>query len=439
MWRGKECVQPEQESQQGEPLQEAELILTQIADSRLFKTAPMMRSLLLYLWKHRTEPISEYAIAVEALGRRPNFDPKEDATVRVQLARLRTRLKEFYQERGDSFPLHIAIPVGGHQLTCVYTPVAPAPDFASPKSRPSHSMMLLGLACASIVLLLICLSLFTENRKLKALAPSVRPSLPLFWQSFLSGGKPTNVVVPTPVYFDWLEKNLTVRDLRVPDYDSWSKSPILAEFAKRWGPPVLDQKYAVIQHILPAVKLIQYLERRGVATQLVVPQRLDEDSYRDQNIILIGGPRTTAHFQALLGKKHFEIVATNPTAIRNLDPEPGEPDVFRDAVVTNQHIRFPGIIAMLPRSPEGAASLLLIGSYPLALVSMLSSAEGLNSLDDRWRQRGRPDSWEMVVQGEMDGDTILSVRPLAFRARLQITRDQPQSKLPVVPTIARTP
>ena len=438
MWRGKECVQPEQDLQQIEPLQEAELILTQIADSRLFKTAPMMRSLLLYLWKHRTEPISEYAIAVEALGRRPNFDPKEDATVRVQLARLRARLKEFYEERGDSFPLHISIPVGGHQLTFVYTPLAPAPALESPKPRPSHSVMFFGLTCASIVLLLICLALFTENQKLKASAPTVPPSLPLFWQAFLSGGKLTNVVVPTPVYFDWLEQNLTVRDLRVPEYDSWSRSPLLAEFGKRWGPPVLDQKYAVIQHILPAVKLIQYLEKRGVATQLIVPQRLDEDSYRDQNIVLIGGPRTTARFQALLGKKYFEIVATNPTAIRNLDPEPGEPDVFRDAVVTNQHIRFPGIIALLPRSAEGAATLLLIGSYPAALVSMLSSAEGLNSLNDRWKQRGRPESWEMVVQGEMDGDTVLSVRPLAFRGSLQKTRDQQQSKLPEVPTIALT-
>src|ERR1700730_14576851 len=152
----------------------------------------MMRSLLLYLWKHRIEPISEYAIAVEALGRRPNFDPKEDATVRVQLARLRARLKEFYEERGDSFPLHISIPVGGHQLTCVYTPVAPAPAFASPKPQPSHSVMFFGLTCASIVLLLICLALFTENQKLKASAPTVPPSLPLFWQAFLSGGKPTN-------------------------------------------------------------------------------------------------------------------------------------------------------------------------------------------------------------------------------------------------------
>jgi len=417
----RECDQLDQGSQQFG--NEAETLLSQISDSRLFKTAPMMRSLLLYLWQHRTEPVSEYAIAVEALGRRPDFDPKEDATVRVQLARLRARLKDFYEERGESFPLHVSVPVGGHQLACVYKPVAPIPVSVSRKPDGNQRPMFFVFAGAVLALILLCLSLFIENRKLKATASIVPPTLPVFWQSFLGGGKPTNVVVPTPVYFDWMEQNLSVRDLRVSEFEDWSRSPYLLEFARRWGPPVLDQKYVVIQHMLAAVKLMQYLERRGIATQLVVSQRLDVDSYRDQNIVLIGGPRTTGRFQAFLAKQHFEIVATNPTEIRNLDPEPGEPEVYRDVVASNKHLTFPGIVALLPRSPEGAGSLFLIGSYPAALVSMLLSAEGLNSLNDRWRQRGRPESWEMVVQAEMDGDTVLSVRPVAFRARIQVVSD----------------
>ena len=440
MWHLKECDQPKQGSQQLELGDGAEILFSQIADSHLFKTAPMMRSLLLYLWQHRTEPINEYAIAVEALGRRSNFDPKEDATVRVQLARLRARLKDFYEERGGSFPLQLSIPVGGHQLAYVYSSVAPAPGFVNPEPRLIHSRMFFGLACAGVALILLCLSLFIENRKLKALAPIIPPPLPVFWQSFLSGGKPTNVVVPTPVYFDWPDENLVVRDLGVPEYDNWSRSPLLSEFAKRWGPPVLDQKYVVMQHMLPAVKLIQYLEKRGIATQLVVSQRLDVDSYRDQNIILIGGPRTTGRFQAFLAKQNFEFIATNPTAIRNVNPEPGEPEIYRDSLASNQHVTVPGIVALLPRSPEGAGSLFLIGSYPAALVSMLLSAEGLNFLNDRWRKRGRPESWEMVVQAEMDGDTVLSARPVAFRSRVQAASDNQQhSKLPGVPTIARTP
>ena len=68
-------------------------LIGQVADSETFRTAPVMRSLLLYLWKNQGEQISEYAIAVDALGRSPEFDPKTDSTVRVQVARLRTKLK----------------------------------------------------------------------------------------------------------------------------------------------------------------------------------------------------------------------------------------------------------------------------------------------------------------------------------------------------------
>src|SRR5262245_5095470 len=57
----------------------------QVADSDTFGSAPTMRALLLYLWEHQGEPISEYAIATEALGRNGDFDPKVDSTARVQV------------------------------------------------------------------------------------------------------------------------------------------------------------------------------------------------------------------------------------------------------------------------------------------------------------------------------------------------------------------
>ena len=38
-------------------------LIRQVADSETFRSAPTMRALLLYLWEHQGEPISEYAIA----------------------------------------------------------------------------------------------------------------------------------------------------------------------------------------------------------------------------------------------------------------------------------------------------------------------------------------------------------------------------------------
>src|SRR4029077_21085441 len=97
-------------------------LIRQVADSETFRAAPTMRALLLYLWEHQGESISEYAIATEALGRSPDFDPKLDSTVRVQIARLRTKTNEFYKGVGTGFPLRPSLPLGQHELHWDYQP-----------------------------------------------------------------------------------------------------------------------------------------------------------------------------------------------------------------------------------------------------------------------------------------------------------------------------
>src|SRR5204862_3784224 len=83
-------------------------LLRQVADSETFRSAPTMRALLLYLWEHQGESISEYAIATEALGRSRGFDPTQDSTVRVQIARIRPTLTEFHESGAGAFALRLA-------------------------------------------------------------------------------------------------------------------------------------------------------------------------------------------------------------------------------------------------------------------------------------------------------------------------------------------
>src|SRR5579864_4890031 len=64
-------------------------LIDRIVDSEVFRAAPALRKLLVFLWNQRTLVISEYAIAIEALERAQDFEPKTDASVRVQIARLR--------------------------------------------------------------------------------------------------------------------------------------------------------------------------------------------------------------------------------------------------------------------------------------------------------------------------------------------------------------
>ena len=61
--------------------------------------------------------VCEYGIATEVLGRPSNFDSAEDAIARVEIHRLRKKLREYYAAEGARQPLKIIIPPG------MYTPV----------------------------------------------------------------------------------------------------------------------------------------------------------------------------------------------------------------------------------------------------------------------------------------------------------------------------
>ena len=58
------------------------------------------------------DQITEHSIAVEALGRRADFDPQVDTIVRVVVSSLRKRLQEVYETAGADRAVHILIPTG---------------------------------------------------------------------------------------------------------------------------------------------------------------------------------------------------------------------------------------------------------------------------------------------------------------------------------------
>src|SRR6266567_1070003 len=84
--------------------------------SGIFKRAPNLAQVLTYVcskyFEGTAEQIKEYNIAVEALGRPPNFDQKRDSIVRVEAHRLRRRLREYYDSEGATHAIRIEIPAG---------------------------------------------------------------------------------------------------------------------------------------------------------------------------------------------------------------------------------------------------------------------------------------------------------------------------------------
>ena len=201
--------------------QELDLHLQRVAQSAQFMRAETLRKLLLYLWAHRNEEISEYAVATEALGRRSDFDPKTDASVRVQISRLRRKLKDFYDTEGAGGPYLLHIPMGTHVLTVLDDPsqvsISPGPDQEAERfSIRTWIQPLLAIACVALTILSAWL--LWDRHKL-AQRPVAQPAS--FWTSFLGAGAPVKIILPTPVFFTYPNlPKVHLRDTAINDFES---------------------------------------------------------------------------------------------------------------------------------------------------------------------------------------------------------------------------
>jgi hypothetical protein len=75
------------------------------------------------------------AIGVEVFERDANFDPRIDPIVRVQAAKLRSKLMEYYNSEGRGDAVIISIPKGGYAAVFSIASVeAPAPAAPTPEA-----------------------------------------------------------------------------------------------------------------------------------------------------------------------------------------------------------------------------------------------------------------------------------------------------------------
>jgi len=90
--------------------------LSHVLSSGIFAKAPRQAKLLRHIcdeyFHGRSDQIKEYTLATEALGRAADFDQNRDAIVRVEVHRLRKKLKEYYEGEGAAHSLEIVIDPG---------------------------------------------------------------------------------------------------------------------------------------------------------------------------------------------------------------------------------------------------------------------------------------------------------------------------------------
>jgi hypothetical protein len=126
-------------------------------------------------------------------------------------------------------------------------------------------------------------------------------------------------------------------------------------------------------------------------------------------------PRTAAYLDPIVAKTNFYIASVQPDIIGNRKPQGKEPADFREVNYASDRSIIPAILMLLPKRPEGTRSILLLARRLQGLSSIIFSSSGLRQIDHELQAAGSPNAWEMVIEAEIQGETILRVWPVATR------------------------
>jgi hypothetical protein len=391
-----------------------------VLESRTFERAPTLRALLVYLWRMRGEAISEYAIATEALGRGPSFDAKTDATVRVQISRLRQRLEKFYQQEGGACSERIVIPLGSHHIDIetVEAPEVVVPPKPLPEPAPSAVNLYLLVACTVLAMAAIGLGAALVWTRATA-ARTTLPAAPRLWQAFFGNHLPTRIILPTPIFLSFSPNGplatIMVRDTSINEFDDREHSAQYPALTKMMGQPNLAQNYTVTSDTFASVSLVRYLDRFSFATALRSSAEAPLEALDSENVIAIGTWGTLAPVKPYLDRMSLRL-SEHEMHITNMRPLAGEPAEISQVAESPERMLWPGVIAVLPARTGKSHLLVLASRQTSALVSMLTSSHGLEEIERLRKAKGSPEFFEMAVQSEMNGMALVGSKAVVLHA-----------------------
>jgi hypothetical protein len=351
-----------------------------VVHSATFRNAATLQQLLQFLsaktLSGSSEILKEYTIGVEALGRKPDFDPKIDPIVRVQSHRLRLKLREYYEVEGSRDPILIQFPKGHYLPLFELMPASPpvvlhpfagatdeqtlagsgqtagTPSFGDQNDPLKHwkaiFVAITVLAVAGVAYWLGTwraekrLSAGTEPPVVSTSTAASDPTVKAFWARFL-GNDTSPVIAYTDAVFLLDDSNDLFR-FRHGAIDSRGAlvDPHLAhEFASnptivaQAGQLYYENGYTGTGELESIAMLAGLLGRMGLRPIIKSSRDVTPDDLNQHNVILLGSPFQNAAVAQLLAAGDFSY--QNPdqhreqwrAQILNAHPHAGEASAYR--------------------------------------------------------------------------------------------------------------
>jgi hypothetical protein len=363
------------------------------------------------------ERLKEYTVGTEVFDRNQSYDPRTDPIVRVEAARLRSKLREYYGTDGRDDPVFISFHKGSYIpafLKQTHTPV-PGETVISTSHRllRDWKMPALGVAWLLVAGMAYWASvLYQRNLSLQGQVeaqklPTRGREFDAIWGHFSSPETPTVVVFGSPIFFASRRYGFFLRRPDLNDSANLQGDKGYQFLQERFGP--LDEPrydYAEMGEAIAVQRLTAFFSGRGKMLTALPAHLATWESIKDGNIIFLGAPRLNPLLRKLPIQQDFEWGADNN--IYNRNPQPGEHQTYttsdhRDQVSYAVIACFPGLRPnrrILLLTAHSAPGTLAAVDYVTGLESVRTIAEKLQLTTD-----GDPHSYQMLLRVFVDKGT----------------------------------
>lgn len=305
--------------------------------------------------------IREHEIAAAVFGRVEAFDPRIDSTVRVNIARLRAKLIDYYHGPGAEDPLTIELPKGSYKLAFhpgrveVEPPrIAPRTEIQAPALpvRPpyrTNRFLAIALVCMAGVSAILAATLVSQGnaRNREAAVVGDTQSLRQFWGMLPNGPNHPWVVFSNATF---VGRPTTGMRYLVPSRDSGREVvDLYTGIGEVLGIHALDQTFALLNRSIR-------VKRGGL---------LSLDDLENNDVIFVGSSLENLPLREVPGLQDFQFKLMDDGskagegALLNLAPRPGEPKVFLPGAfpLTEDY----AVVAVVPALNPSRWALILAG------------------------------------------------------------------------------
>ena len=347
------------------------------------------------------DKLNEYLIGVEVYGRGPDFNPQEDAIVRVQASDIRKSLRDYYAEEGTADPWRIDLPPGHYVPLFARTPgsqaasVPAAPQggtrAASPVAILRQNALVLGLsiACVALSIALVAQQFGARPGAAARSSAAFPAGTEWFWKPFAPPAEPPLIVMPNhpllrPAHNGdspaTLANGHLIPKAKLTEFRDTVHFRELREF--NYVSDMTD--FTGLGEALGLVNFFELFANAGQKVQVKPARLVDFDALKRGNAIILGGTQGWSG-RIFLYPDGFSLHAG---LIENKHPRPGERPVYKPEFdsLSNSLRRDYALVLMLPNSNPEQRILLTYGIYTKGTQAAIEYVTNTQCLQELRRQ-----------------------------------------------------